>query len=348
MSRRPIHGADAAARHVKGRRAGGSALRAGAARLLLLFAACIAVAWPAAAQDYPARPIRLIVPNPPGGITDLLGRIVSERLAALYGQPVVVENRAGASGHLGAQQVAKSPADGYTLLLGTIGIHAAYASYRRLGYDPATELDPVTVLAESPNVVLVPAGSPLRSFGELLARAKADPASLNYATAGPGSSVHMVTALFETASGAKVNYVPYKGSGPAMVDLIGGQVQVMFENLPTGLPHIRSGRVRALAVTGTKRDPRLPDVPTIAESGLPGYAAYSWFTVAVPRGTPKPIVDTLSRDLKQVLAVPEVVAQLDRLSATLVLDSPAEARKFFQAETAKWNRVIEATRLQLE
>jgi len=317
-------------------------------RTVLLLACWAAVAMPAQAQPYPSRPIRLVVPNPPGGVTDLLGRIVAERLGARYGQPVVVENRAGASGHLGAQQVAKSPADGYTLLLGTIGIHAAHASYRKLGYHPAADLRPVTVLATSPNVVLVPVASPLQSFGALLARAKADPASLHYATAGPGSSVHMVTALFETISGAKVGYVPYKGSGPAMVDLIGGQVDVMFENLPSAIPHLQSGRVRALAVTGDKRDPRLPTVPTIAESGLPEYAAYSWFTVAVPSGTPQPVVEQLARDLQQVMAVPEVVAQLDRLGATLVLDSPAQARGFFQAETAKWNRVIQATQLQLD
>lgn len=303
---------------------------------------------PALAQDYPSKPIKLVVPNPPGGVTDLLGRIVSERLGALYGQPVVVESRAGASGHLGAQQVAKSPPDGYTLLLGTIGIHAAYASYRKLGYDPATELVPVTVLAESPNVVVVPAASPLQRFDDLLKQAKADPASLNYATAGAGSSVHMVTALFETVSGAKVNYVPYKGSGPAMVDLIGGQVQVMFENLPSAMSFIESGRVRALAVTGARRDPRLPNVPTIAESGLPDYAAESWFTVAVPRGTPQPIVEKLARDLKQVLATPEVRTQLHKLGATLVLRAPADSQRFIAAETTKWLRVIQATKLQLD
>lgn len=318
-------------------------------RLMLCAAAwaCFAMV-PAVAQNYPAKPIRLVVPNPPGGVTDLLARILSERLGALYGQPVVVDNKAGASGHLGAQQVAKAPPDGYTLLLGTIGIHAAYASYRRLTYDPATELTAVTILTESPNVVLVPEASALRSFGDLLARAKSDPASLNYATAGPGSSVHMVTALFETTSGTKVNYVPYKGSGPAMVDLIGGQVQVMFENLPSGVPHIQSGRVRALAVTGGERDPRLPTVPTIAESGLPDYAAMSWFTVAVPKGTPQPVVEKLARDIKQVMSGPEVVAQLDKLGNTLVVDSPAHAKKFIADETAKWNRVIKATQLQLD
>jgi tripartite-type tricarboxylate transporter receptor subunit TctC len=319
-------------------------------RLLLAIASvALLVSAPAVlAQAYPNKPIKLIVPNPPGGMTDLLGRVVAEKLGTLYGQPIVVDNRAGASGHLGAQQVAKSPGDGYTLLLGTIGIHAAYSSYRKLGYDPATELMPITVLAESPNVVLVPAASPLKTFGELLARARSDPASLNYATAGPGSSVHMVTALFETTSGAKVNYVPYKGSGPAMVDLIGGQVQVMFENLPTAIPHIASGKVRAIAVTGDKRDPRLPNVPTIAEAGLPGYSALSWFTVAAPRGTPQAIVDKLAKDIHAVLSEPEVAARLDKMGTTLVASTPAQARQFFQAETAKWTRVIQATHLQLD
>ncbi|MBC7729421.1 MAG: tripartite tricarboxylate transporter substrate binding protein, partial [Microbacteriaceae bacterium] len=232
--------------------------RAALGRLALTACAASSVLPVRSQPGWPARAIRLVVPNPPGGMTDLLARILAERLTSVYGQPVVVDNKAGASGHLGAQQVAKAPADGYTLLLGTIGIHAAFMSYRKLGYDPATELVAVTVLAESPNVVLVPAASPFKTFGELLARARADPASLNYATAGPGSSVHMVTALFETTSGTQVHYVPYKGSSPAMVDLIGGQVQVMFENLPTALPHVRSGKVRALAVTGDRRDARLP------------------------------------------------------------------------------------------
>lgn len=313
-------------------------------------AACSIVAMPTAIAQavWPARPVKLIVPFPPAGMTDLLGRIAAEKLSAIYGQPVVVENRPGASGHLGAQQVARSSPDGYTLLLGTIGVHAAYSSYRKLGYDPAAELTTVSVLAESPNVVVVPANSPWRTFGDFLTAAKTSPQSINYATAGPGSSVHMVTALFETASGAKVNYVPYKGSGPAMIDLIGGQVQVMFENLPTALPHIRSGKVRPLAVSGAHRDPRLPDVPTIAETGLPGYAALSWFTLAVPRGTPAALVEQLSSDVRRVMSASDVKAQLDGQAATLVLNSPSQAREFIAAETVKWNRVIEATKLQLD
>jgi len=316
------------------------------ARRILLAGVIAAAAGNCLAQA--AKPIRLVVPNPPGGMTDLLGRVAAEKLSQLYGRPVVVDNRAGASGHVGAQLVAQAAPDGNTLLLGTIGIHAAYSSYRKLAYDPASGLVPVTILAESPNVVMVPAASPYRTFPEFLAAARADPAGLQYATAGPGSSVHMVTALFETASGAKVNYVPYKGSGPAMVDLIGGQVNVMFENLPSGMPQLKSGRVRALAVTGGQRDPRLPDVPTVAEAGLPGYAALSWFTVAAPRGTPPALVEQLSTDLRKAMSTPEVKAQLDEQGATLVLNTPVQARRVIAEETVKWSRVIEATRLQLD
>jgi len=315
-------------------------------RVLRAFSALVmalAVSTSALAQDYPDRLIKVIVPNPPGGMTDLLGRVVAKTLGTLYQQTIVVENRAGASGHIAGQQVARSPSDGYILLIGTIGIHAAYTAYRTRTYEPANELQVVTILAESPNVVLVPATSSIRTFGELLARAKADPASLNYATAGAGSSVHMMTALFEMMSASKVNYVPYKGSGPAMIDLIGGQVQVMFENLTTGLPHVLSGKVRALAVTGATRDPRLPDVPTVAEAGVPGYAGLSWWTVAVPRGTPPAVVDKLAVDLRRALGTPAVAALLDKQGANLVLNTPAQAAEFVKRETVKWNRVIQAT-----
>ncbi|HEY8359679.1 MAG TPA: tripartite tricarboxylate transporter substrate binding protein, partial [Ramlibacter sp.] len=181
----------------------------------------------ALAQDYPSRQVRFVVPFAPAGAADILGRIVAERLAAAYGQAVIVDNKPGVSGHLGAQLVARAPGDGYTLLVGTIGIHAAHASYRKLGYEPARELQPVLILGDAPNLVLVPANSPYKTFGDFLADAKAQPGKISYASAGAGSSVHMVTALFELASGARLNHIPYKGSGPALIDLIGGQVQVM-------------------------------------------------------------------------------------------------------------------------
>jgi tripartite-type tricarboxylate transporter receptor subunit TctC len=301
-----------------------------------------------AQQDYPSRPIRLVVPFPPGGASDILGRLVAERLAPLYGQNVVVENRPGASGHVGAQLVAKSPGDGYTLMVGTIGIHAAYASYRKLAYDPSAELQPILVLGEGANIVLVPAASPYQTFGEFMADAKANPGKINYATAGPGSSVHMVTALFEVMSGARMTHVPYKGSGPALVDLLGGQVQVMFDNLSSGLPHVKSGKARVLAVTSAKRDPKLPEVPTIAEAGLPGYAATSWFTLAAPRAMPAALVDRVNKDVLRALAAPEAAARFDALGIVFTPNTPAEAAAFFKSETIKWNRVIEAANLQLD
>jgi tripartite-type tricarboxylate transporter receptor subunit TctC len=204
------------------------------------------------------------------------------------------------------------------------------------------------VLGESPNIVAVPAHSPYKSFGDFLADAKANPGKINYASAGPGSSIHMVTALFEVMSGARLTHVPYKGSGPALVDLISGQIHVMFENFSSGMPHVRGGKLRVLAVTSAKRDPKLPEVPTIAEAGVPGYAGTSWFTLAAPRSVPMELVEKLNRDAHRVLATPEAVARLDSLGMTFTPNTPAEAAAFFKAETAKWSRVIEAANLRLD
>jgi tripartite-type tricarboxylate transporter receptor subunit TctC len=302
--------------------------------------------WTAVAAQ-PAGPIRLVVPFAPAGAADILGRIVAERLTAA-GRQVIVDNKPGASGHVGAQFVAKSPGDGRTLLVGTIGIHAASASYRHLGYDPAKDLQPIMILGESPNIVLVRADSPYRTFADFLADAKAHPGQVSYASAGPGSSVHMVTALFELASGARMNHVPYKGSGPALVDLIGGQVQVMFDNMSSGLPHVRSGKLRALAVTSAQRDPRLPEVPTIAEAGVPGYAGTSWFTLAAPASMPPTLVEQVNREVAQALATPEVAHRFELLGITFAPNTPAQAAAFIKSETVKWTRVIEASRLYLD
>jgi tripartite-type tricarboxylate transporter receptor subunit TctC len=314
----------------------------------VLLAGLLSLCSVAMAQDYPNRAIHIVVPFAPAGATDILGRIVAERLAPMYGQSVVVDNKPGASGHLGAQIVAKSPGDGYTLLVGTIGIHAAYASYRKLAYDPAAELQPIMVLGESPNLVLVPANSPYKTLTDLLADAKANPGKTNYASAGPGSSVHMVTALFELTSGAKLNHVPYKGSGPALIDLIGGQVQVMFDNMSSGLPHVQSGKLRVLVVTGSHRDPRFPAVPTVAEAGVPGYSGTSWFTLAAPRSMPAALVEKLNKDVRLALATPETMAQFDKLGIAFTPNTPQEAAAFIKSETVKWNRVIAAANLILD
>lgn len=309
--------------------------------------------WPghAAAQvagGFPSRPVRLIVPFAPAGIADILGRLIAEPLSQVWGQQVVVDNKAGASGHIGAQLAAQAPGDGHTLVVGTIGIHAAYASYRKLSYQPATDLRPVTVLAEAANVVAVPANSPYKTFAEFLADAKANPDKLSYGSAGAGSSIHMVTALFELMSGVKMTHVPYKGSGPALVDLISGQIPVMFENIGSGMVHIKSGKLRALAVTGPRREPVLPDVPTIAEAGVPGYAGTSWWTVAAPRSLPDTLALRIQQDIQRVLATPAAREKLDALGVRGVFNTPTEAASFFASETTKWNRVIEAAKLQLD
>lgn len=313
-----------------------------------LLAATLLCGGAAMAQDYPTQSIRLVVPFPPAGVADILGRMVSQRLGTQYGQSIVVDNRPGASGHLGAQMVAKAPPDGYTLMVGTIGIHAAYASYSKLNYAPATELQPVMILGEAPNIVLVPANSPFKSFPELLAFAKANPGKLNYASAGPGSSVHMVTALFELESGTKMNHVPYKGSGPALIDLIGGQVDLMFDNMSSSVAHVQSGKLRALAVTSAKSNATLPTVPTIAESGVPGYAGTSWWTLAAPAGTPPAVIDKLNRDVLRAVATPDAQKQLTALGVTITPNTPAEAQAYFRSETLKWGRVIEAAKLKLD
>jgi tripartite-type tricarboxylate transporter receptor subunit TctC len=313
---------------------------------LLLGASVALFALPGFAQD--PRPIRLVAPFAPGGAVDILARILADRLGPTYPQGIVVDNKPGASGHLGAALVAKAPGDGSTLLVGTIGIHAAYASYRKLTYDPANELQPIAILGESPNVVLVPLDSPYRTLGDLIADAKAHPGRITYATAGPGSSVHMVTALFELLAGVHMTHVPYKGSGPALVDLIGGQVAVMFDNLSSGLPQVQSGKLRALAVTGAKRDKRLPDVPTVAEAGVPGYSGTSWFTLAAPRSMPAPLVQRLNLEVQRAMTSPEASARLDKLGITYTHQTPEQAAAFFRTETVKWKRVIDAAKLQLD
>jgi tripartite-type tricarboxylate transporter receptor subunit TctC len=312
--------------------------------MVALLALLLAGPLPAGAGDgFPARPIRIVVPYSAGGTGDILARLVARQLGALYGQQVVADNRPGAGGHIGAELTAKSPPDGYTLVLGTIGIHAAFAIYKHLTYDPARDLQPVTVLAELPNVVIVHPALPTATLIEFIDYAKAHPGAINFGSAGNGSSTHMIGELFKLAAGINLTHVPYRGSAPALNDVIAGQIQAMFENLPTTPPLIRSGAVRALGVTSRTRSPALPEVPTVAEAALPGFEATAWFTIAAPAGVPAPIIDRLNRDIVGLIARPDIDAQIRALGATPVGDTPDEARKFFATERVKWATVIAAS-----
>jgi tripartite-type tricarboxylate transporter receptor subunit TctC len=295
-----------------------------------------------------ANQMRLIVPFAAGGTADVLGRIVAQHLGALNGNPVVVENRPGSGGNIGADVVAHGPDDGSVLLLGTIGIHAASKIYRSLPFDPDKELQPVTILAEVPNVLIVNPSVPAKDVKEFIALAKEKPGSLNFGSAGNGSSTHMIAELFKLKAGVNLTHVPYRGSAPALNDLIAGQIQVMLENLPTALPFIQAGSVRALGVTSATRSPSLPDVPTIAEAGVPGYEATAWFTIAVAGSVPPATVEKLNADIRKVLAEPGVIERFKSLGAVIVGNSVADAKAYFVSETAKWNNVIETAHIQID
>lgn len=303
-------------------------------------------AWSQA--GYPSRPIRLVVPYAAGGIADVLGRLIAQRLGPLVGQNVVVENKPGAGGHVGGAEVAKAPADGYTLVLATIAHNGAVAMYRNLAYDPARDLQPVVLLAESAGVLVVNPSFPAQNVREFIAYAKARPGQVSYGSAGNGSAIHMATSLFEYMADVRLNHVPYRGSGPALNDLIGGQIPVMFDNVASALQHVRSGKLRALGVTSPQRNPSLPEVPTIAESGLPGYASVPWYTVSVARGVPADVVRKLNADLNTVIRAPELKERWEALGVTPLGGSVDDAVRRNAQETERWSAVIKAAGIVAE
>ncbi|ALM82501.1 tripartite tricarboxylate transporter substrate binding protein [Bordetella sp. N] len=312
------------------------------------FAALLSCAAPAAHADtYPSKPIRLVVPLAPGGSADVLGRLIAQKLSEKYGQSVIVENRPGVGGNIGAENVARSEPDGYSLLFGTIGIHSTYKIYPNLKYDPSKDLKPVVVLAELPNVLVVPKDSPLTNTRDVITEGKAHPNTLFFGSAGFGSSTHMAGELFKYQSHADISHIPYKGSGPALTDLVGGRLQLMFENLPTALPLIKSGQLKALAVTSATRAPSLPDVPTIAQDGLPGYAFTAWFTIAAPAHTPDAIVDKLNKDIREIMLSKDMAPKLADLGVTPVpgnRDAKASAT-FIAGETNTFSQMIQTAHL---
>lgn len=292
----------------------------------------------AVAQDYPSKPLRLIVPFPPGGVTDIVARAVAAKLAIELGQSVVVENRAGASGLIGAEAGARSPADGYTLVMGNISTLAINpVTFAKLPYDPIASFDPISMVAIQPLIVAVHPSLPVKSLIELVQYAKSQPGKLNYGTAG--SSIHLAVEFFSTAAGIKMNHIPYKGSAPALTDLIGGQVQVLFDPFSSIYPFVTSGKVRALAVTTDKRSATAPTLPTVAESGYANFDVSSWQGIVVPAGTPKAVIQRLNRDLVKVLSTPEMKERFGQYSAVTAASTPEQFSSYIKEEITRWQKV---------
>jgi tripartite-type tricarboxylate transporter receptor subunit TctC len=326
----------------------------GRARTLAVIAAIAALGAaalpaPAAAQAWPSKPVRLIVPFPPGGGTDAFARPLSKLLTAQLGQPVVIDNRGGAGGTLGAEVAAKSAPDGYTWLVGAVHHTIAVSMYPKLGYDLQKDLLPVTVLSYVPNVVVVnPQRVPVRSYSAFADYVRANPAKLNYASAGNGTTHHLTVEQYKTMTRTFAVHIPYRGAGPALQDLLAGQVDFMFDGLGSSMPHIKSGRLVPLAVTSDKRSFALPDVPTLAESGVRGYEARTWYALWAPAGTPREIVDRMQQEVARALASKELKDTWAALGAEAGGQSPDEMRRFVDAEVVKWGKVVKESGAKLD
>ena len=317
-----------------------------------MLAACtvlLAVSGAASGQSYPVKPIRLICPFPPAGAVDIASRATAHELQKLLGQPVTVENRPGAGGNLGGEQAAKAAPDGYTIFMNTSGIHAINPLlYSKMGFDPAKDLAPVVPLVALNNVLVANPSFKVGSVKELVALAKAQPGKITYASSGSGTSIHMSGELFKYMTGVDILHIPYKGSAPAVTDLIGGQVNIMFDNIPSSLPHIKSGKLHALATTGSKRDPALPELPTIAEAGVPGYEAGVWFGLSAPAGTPKEIIARLNAEGVKATKSPEFVKRMSDLGYLIIPGTADHMADMLRAEVVRWTPVVKASGAKVE
>jgi len=303
----------------------------------------------AQADDYPNKPIRLVVPAAAGGPTDVTARMLAERMSATLGQPVIVEPRGGAGGNVGAEAVAKAAPDGYTILMATIGTHAINQTlYKKLPFDPIKDFTPVSQVVQYPLLLVVNPNVPTKSVKELIDYAKANPGKLNRASGGNGTSMHLSGELFVHQAGVDMPHVPYKGSAPALTDLVAGHVQVMFDSMITALPLVNAGQLRALAVTGAQRSPVVPNLPTIAEAGVPGYSANGWIGIVAPAGTPPAIVDKLHASIVKGLTDPGLREKLTAQAAEPVGSSPAEFAAFIRSETDKWAKAVRGANLSIE
>ncbi len=297
------------------------------------------------AQAYPAKPIHLVVPYPAGGPLDIMARAIGQKLTEAWKQPVIVDNRAGAGGNIGADAVAKAAPDGYTLLMGAVATHAINpVLYSKIPYDPIKDFAPVALVAQVPNILVVNPSVPAKSVRELIELARAKPGSLNFASGSTGSTGHLAGELFNTMAGVKMVHIPYKGAAPATTDLLSGQVQLMFDNLASALPNVKAGKLRALAVTTLKRSPAVPDLPTIAESGLPGFDLTTWFGLFVPAGTPPEIVAKLNAEVVRALNAKDMRERLEKMGTEPPADNtPEHFAAFVRSEAAKYAKVVKAS-----
>jgi tripartite-type tricarboxylate transporter receptor subunit TctC len=299
-------------------------------------------------STYPSKPIHLIVPFPPGGGNDTVARAIAQQVSPELGQPVVIDNRPGAGGAVGAELAAKAPPDGYTLFLAGVGSHVVNPNVHKVPYDPIRDFAPVTLIASAPSVLVVNPRVPAQSIAEFTAYARANPGKLNYASNGAGSAAQLAAAMYETMAGVKMVHVPYKGIAPALTDLLGGEVQLMFGTVVALVPHIQAGRLRALAVTGKKRSALLPEVPTLRESGLPEYEAGSWYGIEAPAGTPRAIIDRLNAVMVKALRQPEVAKRLATEGAEVIGSTPEEFGAHIKAEGERVGRIVRAAGIKAE
>jgi tripartite-type tricarboxylate transporter receptor subunit TctC len=313
---------------------------------LALFAV-VALAGPARAADYPTRPVKWVVPYPPAGTTDVLARIVAQWLSEKMGQPFVVENKPGAGNNIGVEAVVNSPPDGYTMLLvnPANGINATL--YKNLNYNFIRDITPVAGLIRTPNVMEVTPSLPVKTVKEFIDYCKANPGKVNMASSGSGTSVHLSGELFKSMTGCDMVHVPYKGAGPALTDLMGGTVHVLFDNLPSSIGHIKAGKLRALAVTSEGREPSLPGVPTVAET-VPGYEATAWFGIGMPKGTPRDVIDKVNAEINRMLADPKMRERLAELGGKPIGGTPEDFGRVIAAETAKWGKVVTSSGAKVE